>query len=739
MKKIIIICSIIWCMIIGAGVFYFVKSNPNEEKITYSKDLYYSVPDSKMIVKNPDTGGRYVKNELVFEAKENISYKEIEKLLKKYNGKIAGYIELTNTYQVMFEKNISYQNLCEVQKKLESDSKIQHISLNHVLPCSSQSGVSYPNDKLWKNEWSATPEGCNWGFEALQIPEAWQLLKDNQNKVNIGILEVNGIDTEHKDLKNNIETGHKYGNLEHGTEVSGIIGAEHNNGIGITGIVPNVRLSAVSFLQTEEKLNSQSGKEPVLMTYKVALTYLIAMQKCKVINMSLGTPEQIFAASHGNQDAITDSELCNNELGNYLKILLDNGYDFLICKGAGNLNDGHQRFFRADDNDPNAIFGYIEIKKENKKFLKKYQNAKDYKEREEYGNCDAKFDLFSGITDNEVKKHILVIGSAEQTETDYKVAVHTCTGERVDIIAPGMKIMTLEPGNHYTSKNKYVWGTSFATPYVSGVAGLVYMAKPTLKAEEVKEILCNTAKGEYTAFLNEKEYTYKLVNALDAVKTALGNNISEEKTDIELTQYLGQNIHDTIKNFDNMKDNHITSGGIGYTNDIITFESQKTDVTFMKISGEAPYTIANISYGTENDKAVQILTEQGWKLKESTGTYWNFVKENGDRIALHSQNKKQITMISYFVSEEPQQKVSIEKSDKEIQQMLVEHYQISDPEATVMDGFAENGIYYVNVRTGVPGNATASQRLYDVQVNLSSGVVTEWNTIINETTTWQLY
>lgn len=154
--------------------------------------------------------------------------------------------------------------------------------------------------------------------------------------------------------------------------------------------------------------------------------------------------------------------------------------------------------------------------------------------------------------------------------------------------------MTLEPEHHYTSKNKYVWGTSFAAPYASGVSGLIYMANPDLTAEEVKEILCTSAKEECIGYLNGQEYTYKMVNALEAVKIALGNNISEENNSNELTQYLGQNIYEVIKNFDNMKDQHVTSGdgdAVGYTNEIITFGSLKNDIAFIQIRGETPCTI----------------------------------------------------------------------------------------------------------------------------------------------------
>ncbi len=63
----------------------------------------------------------------------------------------------------------------------------------------------------------------------------------------------------------------------------------------------------------------------------------------------------------------------------------------------------------------------------------------------------------------------------------------------------------------------FVSGTSFASPFVAGVAALVWAADPSLTADQVATILIDTAhpgSGQVTRW----------VNALDAVQTALGGN-----------------------------------------------------------------------------------------------------------------------------------------------------------------------------------------------------------------------
>lgn len=82
--------------------------------------------------------------------------------------------------------------------------------------------------------------------------------------------------------------------------------------------------------------------------------------------------------------------------------------------------------------------------------------------------------------------------------------------------------------------------------------------------------------------------------------------------------------------------------------------------------------------------------------------------------------------------------------EDEIYGYLVEHYrkefESSGGSGTVMEGgIIEEGIYSTQVRTGVPGNPEASQRLYDIVVNLQDMTVTETNVITNEIKSYSLF
>ena len=102
-------------------------------------------------------------------------------------------------------------------------------------------------------------------------------------------------------------------------------------------------------------------------------------------------------------------------------------------------------------------------------------------------------------------------------DTSSTIAPFSSRGPQVDISAPGVWILSTIPGNQLA----WMDGTSMATPYVSGVVGLMLSVNPDLNPNEVRDILCNTAVD----VLDEGEDIYTgcgLLNAYEAVKAAQG-------------------------------------------------------------------------------------------------------------------------------------------------------------------------------------------------------------------------
>lgn len=83
---------------------------------------------------------------------------------------------------------------------------------------------------------------------------------------------------------------------------------------------------------------------------------------------------------------------------------------------------------------------------------------------------------------------------------------------RVDVFAPGENILSTAPGNRYS----FLTGTSQATAFVTGIAALMLSRKPSLKPNEIREILRKTV-DKFNSLKN-KSISGGKVNAYSALK-----------------------------------------------------------------------------------------------------------------------------------------------------------------------------------------------------------------------------
>ncbi len=96
------------------------------------------------------------------------------------------------------------------------------------------------------------------------------------------------------------------------------------------------------------------------------------------------------------------------------------------------------------------------------------------------GNSNSEVDFYPAAYD-----HVLAVGATELDDTKSSFATY---GNFIDVSAPGSSIYS-------TTNDTYgnYWGSSFASPIVAGVAGLVRAHFPDLSAEEVMERIRVTA------------------------------------------------------------------------------------------------------------------------------------------------------------------------------------------------------------------------------------------------------
>jgi subtilisin family serine protease len=150
---------------------------------------------------------------------------------------------LLGTYVIRFaDEHTDITNACRI---LASDPDIEYAEPNYALVPD-----AVPNDPYFSSSgsWGQTYDD-QWGLKITHVPEAWDLLT-NANQVLVAVVD-SGIDFTHPDLAGQIatngwnflsNTNDPIDDFGHGTFVAGIIAAKANNGIGIAGVAPNVKI-----------------------------------------------------------------------------------------------------------------------------------------------------------------------------------------------------------------------------------------------------------------------------------------------------------------------------------------------------------------------------------------------------------------------------------------------------------------------------------------------------------------
>lgn len=485
----------------------------------------------------------YVKSRILLTTVNTATYKETDSLVQKLGGEIIGYISSTNDFQIQFTGEKTYQELQDIVEELLDNPIVEDASISYVAEFENNS-ITYTNDPwidandpsdLSGLDWDEEhPGGKNWWAEAIGMPSVWDMDIDFQT-VKVGIID-SMFDTTNEDLDNGIfvklwnnpenqegicdvsnlyqnalislalarqnkdqggiETANsRITNTSHGTHVAGIIAAEANNGFGITGVSQNAELYGYSVLSEEAVTSNDSNWGDIFM-FKVALANLLN-EGVKVINISMGFNDALTGSQDGNSNWANFTSVNSHTLETFLLKYIQAGNEFLIMKSAGN------------------------------------DSTKDNK-------YDAKNDIFGGITNEIVSKRIMIVGAAEYKSSGYyNIASFSNTGNRVDVYAPGLDILSDIPTNVTELKS----GTSMATPVVTGLATLIWGINPSLSAEQVREIIIVSTSAtifsldDRTAivrdWINHFEDPTAIVNAQICVSLArntigLGNSINSE-------------------------------------------------------------------------------------------------------------------------------------------------------------------------------------------------------------------
>ena len=534
MTKKLIIFIILISLLIAGGIFWWWQSGKKEGEIPTGlpEGIEYATPETGVIegvvkpapfsledvVVDPETGLKIVKDEIVIIFKEGVSEEERNEIIASIDGVVVGYGLSGQEVDVKIKNSPSIEDLKRIVKGLKQNPKVEIADLSPVGTIYPQRIPNLGKDPQWKDSWNEkNPSGKNWGLEAISTPSAWDH-NDLIQKVKIGIVDI-GFKINHEDLKipegisqisylnlkklirdiDEINSREKRkecklsqeGAINHGTHIAGIVGALSNNEVGITGILWERDLSIYEI--DLKQYNLLKGVEWLLN------------RGVKIINLSFG-----FNSKCTPEEKIEDGQEYYNVK---LKELRKRFPDLLIIQAAGN----------SDTEATKEILFNPELKKPKYEELEKVVITVGAIEL----NPGKMKSFFTGDWD----KTFLAKGNGQ-----YLLADFSNYGRLIDVVAPGVDIYSTLRDESILNNllcfdffNRHygcMQGTSMAAPFVTGVAGLVWGANPDLTAEQVKEIIINSADRPITY----KDKEYKILNAKTSVELVLseGRKIAEE-------------------------------------------------------------------------------------------------------------------------------------------------------------------------------------------------------------------
>ncbi|MBQ7375653.1 MAG: S8 family serine peptidase [Clostridia bacterium] len=290
--------------------------------------------------------------------------------------------------------------------------------------------------------------GDYWAINKISLPDAWDI-ETGDSTVLVGVIDT-GIDATHPDLMNRVNTTlsdsftlHESAadSLQdpagHGTMVAGIIGAEANNGTGVSGVCWNVQL--VSLKANLQGNSSNLDEESVISALFAA--------------DALGIPIVNLSGSFSDR---------NNDLR--LAIL---GYDGLVVCSAGNWNFN----LNVDPAEGNVNLVYPAS----------------------FSDCDNLL-VVGASTENDMRKEGTSYGAISVDL--FAPGVNILTTFPTALCNAGCGEDHNVPVNNYDGVHyagyHYFQNTSAATPFVTGVAALVLAQNPTFTAEDIKARILDT-------------------------------------------------------------------------------------------------------------------------------------------------------------------------------------------------------------------------------------------------------
>ncbi|MDQ7947972.1 MAG: S8 family serine peptidase, partial [Pedobacter sp.] len=305
-------------------------------------------------------------------------------------------------------------------------------------------------------------------------------------------------------------------NADHGTHVSGIIGANRNNNLGILGVANNVSIMTIRVVPEGDERDKDVAN---------GIRYAVD-NGARVINMSFGK------AYKWDKKAVDEAVKYAESKG------------VLLVHAAGNDNKNND----TEENYPNKYYDSPEAEAYRKQHPKRntgdfvppkpgdmpgQQPAMPY---QGMGNGRRPDPFAKPIPPDSAQfrlphasNWIEVGASAYKDNDELKASFSNFGKNNVDVFAPGFMINSTVPGSKYEEYD----GTSMASPVVSGLAALILSYYPDLKPAQVRDIIMKsvTKVNHKVKYKNERDENVRvnfneicvsggIVNTYNALKLA---------------------------------------------------------------------------------------------------------------------------------------------------------------------------------------------------------------------------
>src|SRR5262245_28176851 len=276
-----------------------------------------------------------------------------------------------------------------------------------------------------------------------------------------------GIDATHPDLR--VAGGYNCSTSDrtlwrdrenHGTHVAGTVGAK-DNGYGVVGVAPGVRLWAVKILNDDGF--------GYLSWYVCGLDWILAQRDASDPSRPMIEAANMSVAKSGDDDP--DCGLSEKDILHLAICRVVKG-GITVVAAAGNDRMSAARWVPAAYNEVITVSALADT--------------------------DGKPNALGG-------HRCFSWGSYDSDDT---YANFSNYGADVDIIAPGKCIWSTKPGSTYG----YMSGTSMATPHVTGAAALYKASRPMATPAEVKEALQYLGNLKWKTSTDPDSYHEKLLD-----------------------------------------------------------------------------------------------------------------------------------------------------------------------------------------------------------------------------------